>query len=81
MYCFQKTFSEGTLRTLNIRGGGGGEHEWALKSESSYNKCMGKIYCVWNFKDSIWNSRKILHKMMLILYNVENWRALRFKSS
>ena len=39
---------------------------------------------MWNFKGNLWNSTQnilLIHWKMMILYNVENVRALRFKSS
>ena len=54
----------------------------ALKISTSFNVWMR--YFVWNFKGTLWNSTQnilSIHWKMCILFESDNFRALRFKSS
>ena len=59
----------------------------ALKISMLYKnrifECMGRIFFVWNFKDTLWNSTQNIwpiHWKMYISFAGENLRVLRFKS-
>ena len=68
-----------TYELLNLR---------ALKfsriNEICIFQCIGKIFFVWNFKGTLWNSTKNISPIywkVWFLYNIEISRALRIKSS